>query len=360
MKALPLVMLLALAACGAQAPSADASEPAAAASVQTQAKPKPKGPTGEELAQAAGAPLIGKYAPPLTVTTVDGKKIDLAKLYGKEPVYLKFWATWCVPCRLQMPHFENIERTMGRDMQVVAIDAGFNETRDAVLRYREEHGLTMPIVIDDGRLADALHLRITPQHIVIGRDGRILHVGQLADARLDQALAKAVAEAPATASEAHELRQVSAARIKLPALKALTGEPISLQDRSRPTVVFFFSPWCETYLKSSRPQMAEACRQQREDASRLVRSSGARWLGVAAGLWATEADLADYQREHALPMPLALDETGAFFHAFKVSDVPTFLVLDRSGHIVARTTSADQAVRAAARAGAPAPAAKEL
>src|SRR5262245_56965858 len=56
-------------------------------------------PTGEDLAQSAGAPLSGKYAPPLTLTTSDGRKIELAKFYGKKPVYLKFWATWCVPCR---------------------------------------------------------------------------------------------------------------------------------------------------------------------------------------------------------------------------------------------------------------------
>ena len=126
------------------------------------AQAKAKDPTGEDLAQAAGASLIGKYAPPLTLTTLDGKTIDLARLYGRKPVYLKFWATWCVPCRLQMQHFENVQRTLGGDIEVVAVNAGFNESRDAVRRYRETMGLTMPIVIDDGRLADALHLRISP------------------------------------------------------------------------------------------------------------------------------------------------------------------------------------------------------
>src|SRR5260221_1683202 len=49
-------------------------------------------------------------------------------------------------------------------------------------------GLTMTIDMEDGRFADDLHLRVTSQHIVIGRDGRIQYVGHLADARLDAAL----------------------------------------------------------------------------------------------------------------------------------------------------------------------------
>jgi hypothetical protein len=117
-------------------------------------------------------------------------------------------------------------------------------------------------------------------------------------------------------------------------------------------VVFFFSPWCETYLKSSRPAMAGACLKEREQASRLASEPGVRWIGVAAGLWATQKDLAAYEHEHALQMPLALDETGAFFRAFGISDVPSFVVLDRYGHVDARTQSADQAARAAARLGA--------
>jgi thiol-disulfide isomerase/thioredoxin len=321
---------------------------AAAVPAASQQAAQPKPPSAEDLAVDAGAPLIGKYAPPITLRTVDGERIDLAKLYGKRPVYLKFWATWCVPCRQQMPHFENVERTMGRDMAVVAVDAGFNETKDAVLRYRETMGLTMPIVIDDGRLADALHLRVTPQHIVIGRDGRILHVGHRADARLDQALAKAVAEPPAPIDQS---ARTGAGRSPDPVLKTLAGDTLDPRDRAHPTVVFFFSPWCETYLKSSRPEMAKACLEERESASRLAQARGGRWVGVAAGLWATRQDLADYQRQHALPMPLALDETGAILRRYHVSDVPTFVVLDRAGRVIARTRQAQEAAGAAAREG---------
>jgi thiol-disulfide isomerase/thioredoxin len=326
-----LVLLLALAL-----PAGAATPPAA----------QPKAPTGQDLAEAAGASLIGKYAPPLRLTTIDGQKIDLAKLYGKKPVYLKFWATWCVPCRLQMPHFETVERSMGRDIEVVAVNAGFNETKEVVDRYRQEMGLTMPIAIDDGRAADAFHLRVTPQHIVIGRDGRILYVGHLADARLDQALARAVAE-PAAQSPG-PTAQKSAGHTPVPALQALGGGALALHQGAKPTVVFFFSPWCESYFKTSRPAMSKACGDAREGVAALSHTSRARWVGVASGLWATQKDLADYQHEHGLDLPLALDETGAVFRAYKVADVPSFVVLDPAGHVIARARTAELASQALA------------
>ena len=135
-------------------------------------------------------------------------------------------------------------------------------------------------------------------------------------------------------------------------LKTLSGETLALKGGVHPTVIFFFSPWCESYLKTSRPAMAQACLKARAQVARLHRAKGVRWVGLAAGLWATPKDLADYQRDHPLQMPLALDETGAFFRAFKVSNVPTFVVLNGSGQVVARTDRADQASRAAARLAA--------
>ena len=144
--------------------------------------------SGQERAQDAGRALIGKPAPHLVLTTIDGASIDLARLYGKQAVYLKFWATWCVPCRQQMPHFEHTYETAGADLAVIAIDVGFNDSVDAVRDYQRKLGITMPIVMDDGRAAAAFNLRVTPQHIIIGRDGRIQYVGHLADQQLEAAL----------------------------------------------------------------------------------------------------------------------------------------------------------------------------
>jgi thiol-disulfide isomerase/thioredoxin len=166
----------------------------------TAASPEPEQTDDGELrAEAAGRALIGTPAPKLIVKTIDGQSIDLAKVYGHKPIYIKFWATWCVPCREQMPHLKSVFEKYGDQIAVIAVNTGFNDSREAIVEYRSKFGLKMPIIIDDGRLAKALNLRVTPQHVVIARDGRITHIGHLADARVDTALADAV-QKPANAS----------------------------------------------------------------------------------------------------------------------------------------------------------------
>ena len=66
-----------------------------------------------------------------------------------------------------------------------------------------------------------------------------------------------------------------------------------------------------------------------------------RWLGVASGLWAVPRELESYRAEHDTPIPLMLDESGAWFRAFEVSDVPTLLVADASGRLVRRIDGFD-------------------
>jgi thiol-disulfide isomerase/thioredoxin len=146
---------------------------------------------GPERAQMVGEGLVGSLAPKLVVRTIDGEQIDLGSLYGRKAVYLKFWATWCKPCREQMPHFEHIYQSAGSDLAVIAVDVGLNDTLEDVQGLRSKLGLTMALVFDDGRLGEAFHLRVTPQHVIIGKDGRIEYVGWLADQRLEDALRSA-------------------------------------------------------------------------------------------------------------------------------------------------------------------------
>jgi thiol-disulfide isomerase/thioredoxin len=308
--------------------------------------------TGEERARAAGAALIGEPAPRIVVTTIDGARIDLGSLYGRKAVYLKFWATWCVPCREQMPHFERTFEAAGPDLAVIAVNAGFNDSADEVRDYRRRVGLKMPIVIDDGRLGAALRLRVTPQHVVIGRDGRIAYVGHLADAGLEDALARA-RRAPAQVA-APGVAAPIAATLKvgdsLPAraVTTLDGATVALAGAGgAPLVLVFLSPWCESYLAESRPARAAACRRVREQVDALAAGDGsARWLGIASGLWATRDDLEEYRTTHAVALPLALDDSGALFRAFGVREVPVLLVCDGQGRIVRRLGDAGETLRA--------------
>jgi quercetin dioxygenase-like cupin family protein/thiol-disulfide isomerase/thioredoxin len=311
--------------------------------------------SGQGRAQAAGQPLLGVPGPDIALRTIDGQTIDLSKLYGRKPVYLKFWATWCVPCREQMPGFERDYESLGDRIAFIAVNAGFNDTEAEVRQVQREVGMRMPIVIDDGRLAAALNLRVTPQHVVIGRDGGILYIGHLADERLHQAIEDALLEAPGTAS-AREIpgRAVFGVGDTPRDLTAVTttGEAFPLVGPSadaRPRALVFFSPWCESYLSESRPAASRACRRVREEMNDLATHSDARWLGIASGLWASAKDLADYQKEPGTTVPLTLDANGRLFRAFGVRDVPTVVLLDSQGRIAAKLGPNDRGLEQALR-----------
>jgi thiol-disulfide isomerase/thioredoxin len=321
--------------------------------------------SGQQRAQEAGRELIGSPAPPLVLKTIDGETIDLGSLHGKKAVYLKFWATWCVPCRQQMPHFQHTYETAGTDMAVIAIDVGFNDSIDAIKIYRKRLGITMPIVFDDGSLGAAFHLRVTPTHIVIGRDGRIQYIGHLADGELDAALTAArapaaarilvAATAPAAAkgsmsSEPRAMTSTDPAPIAvgdlLPkkSVQTIDGRRFEFQHgvaesdgaQQKLTVLVFLSPWCESYLATTRPEVSANCRSARVQFSALAGDAHLRWLGIASGLWANADDLRKYRSEDKVAIPLTLDASGEEFRAFRVNDVPTFLIADAHGRIVRR------------------------
>ena len=306
--------------------------------------------TGQQRAEAAGQDLVGKAAPRAVLKTIDGERIDLASLYGKKAVYLKFWATWCTPCREQMPHFEHVYQTAGTDLAVIAIDVGFNDSVEEIQKYRRKLGITMPIVFDDGSLGAAFRLRVTPQHIVIGRDGRIQYVGHLADARLDAALsaarepASAHAAAPAQGPARAENSAIGVGDA-LPAqvVATLDGKSFALKDSgaAHPTVLVFLSPWCESYLATTRPAISASCRRTRLQVGELSKDQHVRWLGIASGLWATPDELREYQTENKVHIPLTLDESGALFRTFRVTDVPTVLIVDANGKITQRVNTDD-------------------
>ena len=306
--------------------------------------------TGQQRAEAAGQGLIGTLAPRAVVKTIDGESIDLASLYGKKAVYLKFWATWCTPCREQMPHFEHVYQSAGTDLAVIAINVGFNDSIEEIQKYRRKLGITMPIVFDDGSLGAAFKLRVTPQHVVIGRDGRILYVGHLADERLDAALRAAREPKPLAArNSAHAPAATESAPIgigdSLPAqsLETLDGTSFALKDSgaAKPTVIVFLSPWCESYLATTRPAISASCRRTREQVAALATDRRVRWIGIASGLWANADELRKYQSENQVQIPLTLDESGNLFRTFRVTDVPTVLIADANGKVKQRVNTDD-------------------
>jgi peroxiredoxin len=333
-----LIALAFVSACQHPAEPPAQVKPAAATAT---AQPVEKN-EGEERAEAVGARRIGMAAPALVVKTIDGQTIDLAKLYGDKPVYLKFWATWCIPCRAQMPGFERTYEALGDRITVLSVNTGIDDDEASVRAFRDQFGLRMPVVVDDGRLAAALDLQVTPQHVLIGRDARIAYVGHVDGERLDAAI-QTLIKAPAPAARATPAVATRGAFrpgdvVQGLEVKTTDGATVAIGGRrdGRPHAVVLFSAFCESYdgIKANRPQMIETCRHVREELGPLVAQGEIDWLGVAHSVWTDAGDVAEFKTKAKLQFPMALDADGAVFRAFGVHHLPTVALIAADGRLV--------------------------
>jgi peroxiredoxin len=142
----------------------------------------PEVEANDHLATALGIQMPKEQveAPDIVGTDPDGKPIRLTDFRGRV-VFLNFWATWCVPCRLEMPAMERIYREFkGRGFVVLAVNV--QEGPGAVRAFVRELKLTFPVVLDrKGEAAIAYAVRGLPATYLIDRDQVI--VGRAIGAR---------------------------------------------------------------------------------------------------------------------------------------------------------------------------------
>jgi peroxiredoxin len=129
-----------------------------------------------DLAAALGAgpelPREGFTAPDLTLQTLDGRTATLSELRG-QAVLINFWASWCPPCRNEMPAIQQVyEEYRDEGFTVLAINSQEQEAR--VSAFAEPLGLTFPILIDrDGSVFDAYQVAALPTTFFVDRAGVI-------------------------------------------------------------------------------------------------------------------------------------------------------------------------------------------
>ena len=112
----------------------------------------------------------GRPTPPLALTDLDDKAWSLAGLKGR-PVLLNFWATWCEPCRAEMPSLELLATRHERaGLAVLAVN--YKEAPPAIKHFLELLPFSLPILLDrDGDAASNWTPRVFPTTVLIGRDG---------------------------------------------------------------------------------------------------------------------------------------------------------------------------------------------
>jgi cytochrome c biogenesis protein CcmG/thiol:disulfide interchange protein DsbE len=121
------------------------------------------------------APRPGATAPPLQLPTLDGDRFILGDLRG-DVVVINFWATWCVPCRLEMPELQRLYESQ-RDTGLRVVGVNLGESASTAQQWVDDLGLTFDIVLDrDGYAATLYQLRGQPSTYVVDPDGVITQV----------------------------------------------------------------------------------------------------------------------------------------------------------------------------------------
>lgn len=113
---------------------------------------------------------VGQPAPNFAFVWEDGAGADLASLRGR-PVVINFWATWCGPCRAEMPELVALHNS---DPEVIVLEINTQESLDVIRPFAEEYGMTMPVVVDEAGAVRTLYgVRNMPTTLFIDGEGII-------------------------------------------------------------------------------------------------------------------------------------------------------------------------------------------
>ena len=116
----------------------------------------------------------GRTQPPLAGTDLQGRAWDLARLQGRV-VLLNFWATWCAPCKEEMPTLQTLAEIEGDDLAVLAIDVA--ESLSRVRRYLQATQLDLAVLLDpQGETARAWGVSVFPTTVLIDPRGQARQV----------------------------------------------------------------------------------------------------------------------------------------------------------------------------------------
>jgi thiol-disulfide isomerase/thioredoxin len=147
-------------------------------------------------APAAGAQdvraAVGQPAQRFALELLNGGRLDLADLRGR-PVVINFWATWCLPCRTEMPLLVSTWHAhRGDDMEILAVNLADQERRKDIVRFVDRLAPPFPVVLDQrGAVRELYGLVSLPTTVFVDSGGtvRSVHAGPLSSADLADGLA---------------------------------------------------------------------------------------------------------------------------------------------------------------------------
>ena len=146
------------------------------------------------------SPRPGFLAPDFTLDLLGGGQVTLSDLRG-EVVMINLWASWCPPCRAEMPAIESVyEDNKALGLQVLAVDMTYQDNESAAASFVQQYGLTFPILMDrTGTMANRYQMRALPTTFFVDRQGVIADVvvgGPMNEALIRTKVEALLAEAP--------------------------------------------------------------------------------------------------------------------------------------------------------------------
>jgi peroxiredoxin len=132
---------------------------------------------GTSTAGEIPAPREGFLAPDFSLQTPEGETVTLSELRG-QAVLVNLWATWCPPCRAEMPAIQKLyEEYKDQGFMVLAVNMTYQDNPQAVLPFTQENNLTFPILLEEtGEMARKYELRSLPSSFFVNRNGTIQEV----------------------------------------------------------------------------------------------------------------------------------------------------------------------------------------
>ncbi len=169
--------------------------------------PDKGGNAAQDTAELDVPKMTGKTAPAFVLTNLDGKKVSLSDYKGR-PVLVNFWATWCAPCKLEMPWFEEFRKQYAsQGFEILGITDDADAGKDVISKAVHKAGVSYPILLGDDKIAKTYGATdYLPMSFYVDRNGVIVEetAGLGSKDEIEANIKKAIASANKTVAAGGE------------------------------------------------------------------------------------------------------------------------------------------------------------